>query len=428
VPFDHPSAQRLSVPDDWLPVPSSVPHVEAWAPPDRGDDTPLTQRFACPSCGATTAFDPTRGLLACGHCGHGARIEPTAPAEIGEFTAEAMAASAQGWGVERQALHCDACGAEVALDAGQLSSSCPFCASTHVDLRAVTDGALRPQQVLPFQLTAADAGQKAAEWLGNGWKHPSDLASLARVDRFAGIYLPWWLFDASMDITWRCQVGTVKRTTYTDGNGRRRTRTTTTWRWRDGTLQHAYHHVPVPGTTRLQGLERVGSFPSNLLQPYDPALLAGFGAQAYDLSLPDAWDLGRHTMRESAALACKRAAGGDKQRYLSLSANLDDEAWAYALMPVYVSAYTFRGRTWVVMVNGATGEVGGQRPVAWFKVYLAMAAMLTPGLFTAVCLGLPGLFFAGFGLILLGIGAVFLLLGGVAATATYTSAVREETL
>lgn len=415
-------------PDGWQPVPSASPAVQAWAPPEVADGGEEgARRFACAQCGAGTAFDPLRGALCCEHCGHEEAVAG-GDAAVGEFTAEALGAAAQGWGVERQALHCEACGAEIAVEAGALATACPFCASNHVDLRAVTGGALRPQQVLAFQLPAAEAAEAASRWLGRGWKHPSDLRQLARVDRFTGVYLPWWLFDARMTVDWRCEVGTTRTTTYTDSSGRRRTRTTTTWRWKDGRIHPAYRQVPIPGTTRVPGIERVGAFPTERMQAYDPALLAGFGAQAYDVSLPDAWDRGRDTMRRQTAEACKAAAGGDKQRNLSLTADLDDEAWTYALLPVYVSAYTFRGRTWVVLVNGATGEVGGQRPVAWWKVYLAMATMITPGLFLGLCIGLPGLFVAGLGVAFLILGAVFLLFGVVGAGITYTGAVAEETL
>ncbi len=426
--FDHPSVTRFQPPAGWLPVASASSDVQAWGPPEQGEEATEARRFACEQCGATTSYDPSQGALACGHCGHAAPVQARAGGEIGEFTAEALAAAEQGWGVDRQALHCDACGAEIAVEAGQLATSCPFCASNHVDLRAVTAGALRPQQVLPFRLTGAEAASQAGEWLGSGWKHPSDLAQVARVDRFQGVYLPWWLFDARMTVDWRCEVGITTTTTYTDSSGRRRTRTTTRWHWESGRLQQAYDKVPIAGTTKLAGLDRVGAFPARELVPYTPELLAGFGAQAYDVSLPDAWDEGRHTMRERVAGSCKAAAGGDKQRNLSLSADLHDEAWTYALLPVYVSAYTFRDRTWVVMVNGATGEVGGQRPVAWWKVYLAMSAMVAPGLFTGLCLGVPGLLFAGIGLVFLVVAAVLLLLGVVFAVRTYRHAVQEEQL
>jgi len=428
--FEHPVWRGFAPPADWVEVDSDDPGVRAWGPPPDDDDGPAARAFHCPQCGASTAFDPSRGALRCDHCGYEEPFEaPTGGAvPRGEFTEAALAASERGWGVERQALHCASCGADIAVEAGQLAVSCPFCASNQVDLRAVTGGALRPQQVVPFALSQAEAGKAATEWLGGRWLHPADLQDVANVERFRGVYLPWWLFDARMEVDWRCEVGTTTTTTYTDSNGNRRTRTTTTWRWRSGQLEAAYDKVAVPGTTKVRGLDRVGAYPMGQLQPYEPTLLAGFGAHAYDVALPDAWDEGRHEMRTRVAAQCKANAGGDKQRNLSVSADMEDEAWTYALLPIYVSAFQFRDRTWVVLVNGATGVVGGQRPVAWWKVYLAMAAALLPGLFVGVCIGLPGLLVAGLGLAALIVAAVMEVVGLVVAGLTYTSAVREESL
>jgi hypothetical protein len=307
-------------------------------------------------------------------------------------------------------------------------ASCPFCASNQVDLRSVPDDALRPQHVLPFALSADKVAALAKAWLGKGWKHPSDLAAMARVDRFMGVYLPWWIFDARLEADWECEVGITTTESYTDSDGRRQTRTVTRWHWESGHLSQSYTWVKVPGTQKVAGIDRVGDYDWAGMKPYDPSLLAGFGAHAYDVPLPDAWDTGRQLMREWLAEACKRSAGGDKQRNLSLSADMEDEAWMYALLPAYVSAYTFAGRTWVVVVNGVTGEVGGQRPVAWWKVYSAIAAMLLPGLFTLVCLGLPLLLLGPVGIVTMIFGAVFLFLGGAGSMMVFKSAQQEETL
>lgn len=429
--FDHPIWRHFAPPDGWVPVEAEHDGVRVWGPPPDDDDAPQVRSFSCPQCGASTAFDPSLGKLRCDHCGYEASHTPPSRGGAvprGEFTAAAMAAGERGWGVERQALHCSSCGADIAVAEGQLATSCPFCASNQVDLRAVTGNALRPQQVMPFAVTQQEAGAKAKEWLKGRWMHPADLVDVANVERFRGVYLPWWLFDARMEVDWECEVGTTSTTTYTDSSGRRQTRTTTTWRWKKGQLEAAYTHCPVPGTTKVQGLSKVGTFPMGELRPYDPALLAGFGAHAYDVSLPVAWDEGRHLMRTLTAQRCRNAAGGDKQRNLSVSADMEDEAWTYALMPVYVSAFQFRDRTWVVVVNGATGHVGGQRPVAWWKVYAVMAAALLPGLAIGVCIGLPGLLFAGIGIAVLIVAALMELAGVVIAALTYTSAAAEESL
>jgi hypothetical protein len=92
--------------------------------------------------------------------------------------------------------------------------------------------------------------------------------------------------------------------------------------------------------------------------------------------------------------------------------NLDfsQESWRYVLLPIYVAAYQYQGVTYQVMVNGQTGNVAGQRPVDWTKVWLVIAAVLSPG----VLLSLLGLVtsFLGIG-VAIGVFGFFLLLVGV---------------
>jgi hypothetical protein len=66
------------------------------------------------------------------------------------------------------------------------------------------------------------------------------------------------------------------------------------------------------------------------------------------------------------------------------------------------------------MVNGQTGTVAGQKPVAWLRVWLVIAAMLSPG----ACLGLLGLLtlaFGGVGVVGLVLGLVLLIVGLIGA-------------
>ncbi len=63
------------------------------------------------------------------------------------------------------------------------------------------------------------------------------------------------------------------------------------------------------------------------------------------------------------------------------------------------------------MVNGQTGAVAGQRPVDWTKVWLVIAAILSPGVLLSL-LGLitsilgVGVAVGGFGFFLLLVGVV----------------------
>jgi hypothetical protein len=420
-----------SPPAGWRELPSRVEGFAVWGPPEEAaPDGPVAVR--CPQCGAAAGFDVARGAVGCSFCGWAAEKRPEVvgrDAGAGAFTRDALARGSDGFGVDRRELACRSCGAVLALEAGALSATCPFCASNEVAIRdAPTVQGLRPTAILPFAIQAAACRDRAAAWLGSGWLHPADLGRVARVDAFVGIYVPFWTFSADVASTWRAEVGHERTEHYRDpATGEQKHRTVIDWRWEDGSARTEVRDLLVPGTTRLSARllgQLTGGFALDRLAVYDPTLLAGFQAQTYDVALPDAWERGRHEMRERARRDCHANTGSSHVRSFSMTADLQGEAWRHVLLPIWVSAYRYAGKTWMVMVDGSTGQVVGQKPVEWWKVWAAIAALLTPGLALMV-VGIPLLLLA-IGAVVLPIGLVLFVAGAIGSGLLYAHATASE--
>ncbi len=410
------------IPSTYIPLPSTVDGIRVYAPapepPQNAPAAPVT--FTCPQCGAATRFDVSAGGVACEYCGYTA---PTRAAAIGqraaeqEFTLDVLAQAVQGWGTPRKALHCDQCGAELSVGEQDLSATCPFCASNKVNLRTAPSDALRPRFLVPFKIQPAELRTRAAAWLGKGWFHPDTLSQSAIMERFSGVYLPYWTFDASIHSRWEAEVGYERSERYFDaGDKTWKTRTVIDWRWEHGEADTLVDDLLVPGTGNLSAvlLDRLQPFDLAALTDYAPDFLAGWGAQTYNKPLPDCWETAKGLMRSRAQGDCRARIRSAHVRNLSISADFADEAWRYVLLPVYVAAYRFEDKVYRVMVNGQTGLLAGQKPVAWWKVWLAVAALLLPGLVVGL-ISLP-LLIAGVG----GIGliiALVLLVAGLAGSA-----------
>jgi hypothetical protein len=130
-------------------------------------------------------------------------------------------------------------------------------------------------------------------------------------------------------------------------------------------------------------------------------------------------------MRRRAKRACYSDTGSSHVRNFHMAADFADERWRYVLLPVYLASYPFAEQTFQVMVNGQTGKVAGQKPVAWVRVWLAIAAMLVPG----ACLGLLGLLtipVAGIGAVGLVLGFILLVTGMIGAIIVFQKARASE--
>jgi hypothetical protein len=269
-----------------------------------------------------------------------------------------------------------------------LTNTCAFCGSNRVLARAAEGDIIRPTALIPFVVDLPAGQAKVAEWLGAGWMHPAGLRAVRALRDLAGVYLPFWTFDADIRSNWDAEVGTPRTVTYRQG-GKRRTRTEIDWRWQSGRVRVPVNDHLVVGTRHVSRsiLRKVWPFDLSQLADYDPGYLAGWQAHKHDIELSEAWEVAKSRIRDEAKRACHRDTGSSHVRNFRMTADFADERWRYVLLPVYLASYRFADRIYQVMVNGQTGKVAGQKPVDWRKVWLVIAAVFLPG----ACLGLLGL-------------------------------------
>ncbi len=379
-------------PPNYVPVESLLPGFEVYAPaPEKTQEE--TQEFKCPNCGAVTAYSIDQVGLVCEHCGYQQKVQADivgTQAEQFEFSLDNLAKAAHGWGDERKELKCLSCGAEIAIPAESLAATCAFCGSNKVVQASASQDQLRPKFLIPFKINAQKCNQIAREWLGKSWMVPKELKNYAAMDAFTAIYLPYWTFHAVTDASWQAEVGHQVRERYYDSSSKSwKTRTKTVWRWESGNANLDINDLLVAGTERVSArhLGNVDRFDLSDIVTYATLYLAGMQAKGYDRPLEPAWEIARDVMREKTRKACISQASTSQVRNFSMKLDFADESWRYLLLPVYLAAYQFNGKTYHAIVNGQTGEISGQRPVNWRKIWLVIAMILVPGALT----GLVGL-------------------------------------
>ena len=422
-----------SPPQGYTLVESKVPGVVVFAPQPERVEHDQGISYDCPNCGANVAYDVSTGGVACEYCGY---IAPVAAEQVGkyaedfEFTLETLTQARRGWGTERQVLHCDSCGGELSLAAGALTTTCPFCASNQVNVITSQDEVLRPRFLVPFKITLEETISLAKTWLGKGWYHPNALAQNVIIRRFLGIYLPFWTFNARVDARWRAEVGYQKtERRYNAHTKRWETRTRTVWKWENGRVHLDIDNLLISGSApnhlSHRILHQLYPFQMGDLVAYRPDYLAGWQAQAYETTLPEAWEIGKKTIRGKAKQACYQKIPSNQVRNFTMSADFSDESWRYILLPVYLAAYRYEDRVFQVMINGQTGVVAGGKPVAWWKIWLAIAACLAPGALLTL-IGLPLTLVGGIGIIAMALGIILFVIGVIIGFSLYNHARKSE--
>ena len=417
-------------PPNYVAVKSNLPGFEVYAPVQEKKDEQEILEFKCPQCGAVTAYSIGQAGLACEHCGYQARIQAEkvgTQADQNEFSLDNLEKATRGWGDARKDLRCESCGAEIAIPADSMAATCAFCGSNKIVQSEAKQDGLRPKYLIPFKIDQQKCQQIAREWLGDSWMVPRELKNFAALDPFSAIYLPYWTFHAITDAYWRAEVGHRVTERYYDSSSKSwKTRTKIVWRWESGNAGLDIDDLLIPGTERVSAhhLGKVDQFNLKDIVEYHPDFLAGFQAKSYDRPLEEAWELAREVMREKTKSACMGQASTSMVRNFSMKMDFSDESWRYLLMPVYLSAYQFKGQTYKAVLNGQTGEISGQRPVDWSKIWLVISLILAPG-FLAGLGGLISEWIFGEGMGVAIIGFVVLFIGIIASVIIFLGANKE---
>lgn len=268
--------------------------------------------------------------------------------------------------IETKVLLCPSCGAQTDLKESTQAARCPFC-----DTPVVTDtGAhrfIKPAALIPFALTEKAAHAKMNNWLKGLWFAPNGMREYARSGReMTGIYVPYWTFDA------------ITKSRYTGQRGKKWKKSPTTWKNVSGEVARTFDDVLVLASRSLPKTYTDALEPWDLtsLKPFQVDYLAGFSAEGYQITLEEGFTAGRARMRTVIEQDVRRDIGGDEQKITTLDTDIRNVTFKHVLLPVWIAAYKYRGRTCRFVVNGQTGKVEGERPWSRWKIAFAIALAL----------------------------------------------------
>lgn len=361
--------------------PAGLPRNKSTGGPSRLEDEPEGHRFPCHTCGGNLRYRPGTPDLVCPHCGAvepipgaGRGHEANAELDFRKAVANLLPASDMQ---DIRTVSCPNCGAVVEFSGADHAAKCPYCATAVV----VDTGAqrqIKPKGLLPFALDEAQARKRLQDWLGSLWFAPNGVKEYARSGRaMDGIYVPYWTFDADTVSDYAGERGDAYYVTRTVmRNGKQETVQERRIRWssRHGRVARFFDDVLVIASKSMpkRYVAKLEPWDLQNLQDYRPEYLAGYRAEGYTVELNEGMAEAKEMMDQVIRQDVRRDIGGDEQRIHGIETQFGDITFKHVLLPIYLAAYKYSGKSYQFVINARTGEVQGERPYSAWKIAAAV--------------------------------------------------------
>ncbi len=279
-------------------------------------------------------------------------------------------AGAPVWDTALQPAGCSACGRGFLVAPDRLGAPCPTCGRANLESRPALMRTEPPELVVPFARPPEQLPALFEGFVRGVWLRSDDFSAAALARRAVPVFWPMWLVDGKVVGDWEGELGfdyqvESARDSLANGQWRSEKVVETRIRWepRAGQMTRAYDNVATPALKdHARWLARGGAYPEAEALAYTSERLGRADVLIPDLVPEQAWPLVKAQLDDRVAADCAAAADAQHVRRIALQADYRDPRWTQLLFPAYLSFYADdAGVPQLVVVNGATGHIGGRR-------------------------------------------------------------------
>jgi len=337
--------------------------------------------FKCQGCGGALRFSPTINSLKCDFCGGVEKIELKGGL-VESYPLKSGLKFRDNIKIDNREVSCIRCGASFTLAYDIVSSNCPYC-----ETPVVTDfiKLIKPNSLIPFQITPKEAQSRFKRWIGSLWFAPDRLKDFVDGNRkLLALYIPYWAFNAKTYTKYSGERGdiyfvTVERRVVIDGREQIVYEKEARVKWTpvSGEVSNSFRDLEVSATKVLPINLLESLSPWNLVKaiPFNPKYLLGFISREYTIALQDGFNRAKRKMEIVIDRTVRRDIGGDHQRIEYRDTLYRDEEYKGVLFPIYRAEFRWKGEDYIYLINGQSGRVVGERPYSAFKITLLVLAI-----------------------------------------------------
>ncbi len=379
----------------------------------------------CPNCGGELEFDIVSQQLSCHYCGSffdPAIFENGKKAEEHEGYDEI---NGQGIVTEEEALNgaaqdvaqdltgepedmkvieysCPQCGGTLYSTEQSFNGFCSYCGSNHV-LKSRMAKMAKPRKIIPFRQTKESVKEAYGKSLKKAIFAPKELRDPEYLDRFRGIYMPYWIYDVEVVNPAVLKGTKVYRRgdyVYTDTYSL------------EAEMEAYYGGLSYDASASFDDhfSELIAPFDAHQMVDFNENYISGYYADMQDVDHIVYQEDAEHFLESQVSKALQKDSNfsGLTVAGNNITVRPKGKEDAYlAFFPVWFLSYQKNDRVAYAVVNGQTGKVACDLPVVKWKFFLSA------GILSVIIFALLNMFVTFTPRIFLGIGATLSLISTI---------------
>ena len=305
--------------------------------------------YSCINCAGNLLFDIESGKLKCSHC----------KSLFDTYEVSGGSEASEEYEYEVTVFTCPQCSGRIYSLDTQALAYCSFCGASSV-LEGRLESMERPKYIIPFTVSEEDCKRIFTAKLKKESYTPNWLKNAEYIDSFRGIYVPYWIYNAS-------QKGPVEvLATKTIANTFDKVNGYSVY----GELDCDYHGVAFDASAAFEDdiSEQLAPYDMRKLKPFSPAFLSGFYADVADVKE----DVYMSRAEEIINKATTSFIDTQPELY---GYNVEQPPYAsdtyrtlmgkaeLAMLPVWLLTYRRNGRVAHVAINGQSGKMAASLPI-----------------------------------------------------------------
>jgi hypothetical protein len=231
-----------------------------------------------------------------------------------------------------ESIRCSNCGAPVEFQPGELIATCKYCGFTTVietGQAFVFEHSLMPNQ---FDETQIDKPIK--DWMTSGFLKPGDLARKSKIVEKQLVYLPFWVVSITAKTTYK---GVFERVAPPIV--------------KEGTIEKEYNWL-VLAREATEFPTREYDVPLEGKIPYDFRKIEGFATILNsEIEREEALELAEQQIEAHHRFLLQK----DVDKIIEIKSEFNVKQMVYLHAPIWFIKYEYKGNTYNLIIDGATG-------------------------------------------------------------------------